>query len=115
VRASDRDRDAVAERLRESAAEGRIDFDELDQRLTEVYQAKTYAALEPVTRDLPEQKRGGARVQPGAEPGRRFALGTFGLAVRRGGWVVPRVFSSVSMFGGGVIDLSQARLSSPSR
>jgi hypothetical protein len=54
LRASDADRDRVAEVLREAAAYGRISLDELDERLDLVYAAKTYGELEPVTRDLPE-------------------------------------------------------------
>ncbi|WP_036555295.1 DUF1707 SHOCT-like domain-containing protein [Nocardioides insulae] len=57
LRASDADRHHVAERLREAAGEGRIDLEELDQRLERVYRAKTYADLAPLTADLPWQPR----------------------------------------------------------
>src|SRR4029077_8982079 len=53
VRISDTDRDRAAEVLREAHAQGRITVDELDERLTSVYSAKTFAELTPVTRDLP--------------------------------------------------------------
>ena len=53
LRISDTDRDRAAEVLREAHAEGRISIDELDERLTSVYNAKTFADLVPVTRDLP--------------------------------------------------------------
>jgi hypothetical protein len=52
-RASDADREAVAERLRTAAAEGRLDPDELDERLGAAYGAKTVGDLVPLTRDLP--------------------------------------------------------------
>jgi hypothetical protein len=57
-RASDADRDRVAEVLREAHAQGRIDSDELGERLDATYAARTYADLEAVTHDLP----------PGGEP-----------------------------------------------
>ncbi len=53
LRVSDEDRHKVAEILREAAGEGRIDLDELDERLGATYAAKTYADLVPITLDLP--------------------------------------------------------------
>ena len=53
LRISDQDRHQVAEVLREAAGEGRIDFEELDQRLDATYAARTYADLVPITLDLP--------------------------------------------------------------
>ncbi len=45
LRASDADRDAVAERLRQAAIEGRLEPDELEQRLHTALRAKTYGDL----------------------------------------------------------------------
>src|SRR3954447_865664 len=53
MRISDADRHQVSELLREAAAEGRLDLDELDQRLEATYAARTYADLVPITVDLP--------------------------------------------------------------
>ena len=53
VRASDDDRDAVAERLREAFAEGRLTDTELDDRLGRALAARTVADLAPLTLDLP--------------------------------------------------------------
>src|SRR3954447_9358610 len=39
LRASDAEREAVAERLRVASVDGRIDSEELEQRLSEVYRA----------------------------------------------------------------------------
>ena len=50
LRASDRDRDAVAERLREAATEGRLTTDELDERLARSFSAMTYGELGPAGR-----------------------------------------------------------------
>jgi hypothetical protein len=53
LRASDADRDAVAEQLREHFATGRLRMDELNERLDKVYSAQTYGELEPLVEDLP--------------------------------------------------------------
>jgi uncharacterized protein DUF1707 len=52
-RVSDADREAVAARLRDATAEGRLDPAELDERLTRAYGARTRADLAPLTGDLP--------------------------------------------------------------
>jgi len=52
-RASDAYRDRVAALLREAHAEGRLDMDELTQRLDATYASRTYAELAALTRDLP--------------------------------------------------------------
>lgn len=52
LRASDADRDAAALRLREASVEGRLDSDELEQRLGEVYAARWMADLQRLTADI---------------------------------------------------------------
>jgi hypothetical protein len=51
-RASDADREAAAARLRVASVEGRIDAEELEQRLAEAYRARTMAELDRVVADL---------------------------------------------------------------
>jgi DUF1707 SHOCT-like domain len=51
--ASDADREAAAARLRQAAAEGRMDADELEQRVADAYRARTIGDLTTVTADLP--------------------------------------------------------------
>jgi hypothetical protein len=53
LRASDADRDAVAARLREAHAEGRLTTEEFTERLDAAYAARTHGDLVPLTRDLP--------------------------------------------------------------
>jgi hypothetical protein len=53
LRAGDADRERVAERLRQSAAEGRLDVEELQERLESCYQAKTFGQLGELVADLP--------------------------------------------------------------
>jgi hypothetical protein len=53
LRASDADREQVAERLRKAAGEGRLLAEELEERLGEVFSARTYGELDAVVVDLP--------------------------------------------------------------
>jgi hypothetical protein len=53
LRASDAEREQVAEALRRHAAEGRLDPDELDDRLGAAYAARTHGDLAVLTADLP--------------------------------------------------------------
>lgn len=53
MRASDADRERAAEVLRTGFAEGRLDKDEYDGLLGQVYTAKTHAELATLTQQLP--------------------------------------------------------------
>ncbi|WP_374774184.1 DUF1707 domain-containing protein [Streptomyces sp. NBC_01310] len=121
LRASDADRERVVERLRDAVAEGRIDMEEFEERLEAAYKSRTYAELEPLTRDLPSPTGPAARAAavPGsaAEPWRGRVGGagtsTTGVAVmsgfqRRGRWTVPARFDAVVFWGGGELDLREA-------
>ena len=122
LRASDADRERVAETLREAAGDGRLTMDELDERLDAVYAAKTYAELVPITRDLPDNS-GAASVpapsrpssadvrQYGGEPTSHTAVAILGGFSRKGDWVVPKTFNAFMLLGGGEIDLRDARFS----
>jgi len=123
LRASDADRERVANVLREAAGDGRLNMDELDERLDAVYAAKTYAELEPITHDLPA---GGAAYGPapstvpagnvrrfGAEPTSHGAFAILGGFSRRGDWVVPKDFTAVAILGGGELDLREAQFAEP--
>jgi hypothetical protein len=122
LRASDSDRDRVAEALRQAAGEGRLTLDELDERLSAVYAAKTYGDLEPITRDLPlgaapapapqnpqAAQRSPAAGRFGGEPTSSVAVAIMGGFSRSGSWVVPTEFTAVAFWGGGEIDLRAAR------
>jgi hypothetical protein len=70
LRASDADRDAVAERLRGAAVEGRLEPDELEERLHAALRARTYGELRRLLADLPAKPTAwdlhGTRVMPAA-------------------------------------------------
>lgn len=53
IRASDRDRDRIAELLREHHAVGRLDAEEFAERLDRAYDARTVEDLDALTADLP--------------------------------------------------------------
>jgi len=57
LRVSDADRDRVATALRDHAAQGRLDADELEERLGRAYTAPTLGELTELTRDLPTPRR----------------------------------------------------------
>jgi hypothetical protein len=52
-RASDADREMVAEDLRDAFSEGRLDVDEYQRRLDAVWASATYGELDRLTADLP--------------------------------------------------------------
>jgi hypothetical protein len=51
-RASDNDRERAAALVQEAHGDGRLDFEELDERLTQIYTAKTQLELRTATADL---------------------------------------------------------------
>jgi len=113
LRISDEDRHKVAEVLREAAGEGRIDLDELDQRLEATYAARTYADLVPITVDLPVQPVthlpavSPPSVVPGPVEERHVAI--LGGLERKGVWVVPQRMTVNCFMGGADLDLREAR------
>ncbi|WP_067441641.1 DUF1707 SHOCT-like domain-containing protein [Nocardioides jensenii] len=127
MRISDADRHKVAEVLREAAGEGRIDFDELDERLEATYAAKVYADLVPITVDLPTKGLDLPRPLQADDPARRStpaaslpagvnapthksSLAIMGGQDRRGVWQVGRTHTAFALMGGIDIDLRQAIL-----
>lgn len=122
LRVSDADRHAVADILREAAGEGRLDIDELEERLEETYKAKTYADLEPITQDLPVA--GQPPVLPPASPTASAVPVVYGQGEasdsasaflsnveRKGVWVVPQHLSVNAVLGDADIDLREAHYS----
>ena len=75
LRASDADRDAVAAKLHQAAVEGRLDADELEERLHLALRARTYGDLRRLVADLPSAR-------PPARPSRSLARTTFAVTVR---------------------------------
>jgi hypothetical protein len=118
LRISDDDRNRVAEVLRHAAGEGRIDLEELDERLEAAYRAKTYGELVPITADLPVTPV--RQPVPAPQPLRRAGSGPMyssSVAVmseskREGSWIVPDDHTAFALMGSVVLDLRQAAFTS---
>lgn len=113
IRIGDAERHHVTEILRQAAGEGRLDLDELDERLGLALTAKTRADLLPLTEDLPATSAipmlpGLAATPIGSE--RHLAL--MSGFTRRGVWTVPRELQIAAVMGGADLDLREAVWSS---
>jgi hypothetical protein len=110
LRASDAERDRIADVLREALVAGRLDPEEHAERIGMVYQAKTLAELEPLIRDLPAHGQGAAAPSPAPSgwkaPEKLVAI--FSSAVRKGRRRVARRTNVFAVFGSVEIDLTEA-------
>src|SRR5680860_1137813 len=114
LRISDDDRHRVAELLRHAAGEGRIDFEELDQRLEAAYSAKTYGDLVPITADLPSKanpKAPAVRQPSSMVPATSYSqsLSVMSDNTRKGVWNVPEQHTAFAMMGSVTLDLREAQ------
>ena len=124
LRASDTDREQVADRLRAAVGHGRITMDELEERLDATYAAKTYGELAPITADLPVEDARPGSGAPTLLPSsalvvgeqqyhdRSTAIAIMSGANRGGRWIVPKRVRVFAFWGGSVIDLRDARFES---
>jgi hypothetical protein len=120
LRISDEDRHKVAEVLRRAAGEGRIDLEELDERLEATYRAKTYGELVPITVDLP--MAGGAghptpvppRPVPSVGPVPRYSTSwaVMSESKRLGTWLVAEEQTAFALMGSVVLDMREAQFES---
>jgi len=126
LRASDADRERVAEVLRDALAEGRLDMAEFEERLDATYRARTYGDLAPITRDLPAgeglvapvprvsmtkepaESGGWAGRITGGEGSSSWAVAVLSGFERKGRWTVPKRFNGFAFCGGGELDLREA-------
>lgn len=114
IRASDADRDRIADILRDALAEGRLDAEEHSERIDAVYRAKTVGELEPIVRDLPAAgTRTGVtsrRYEEPADPGApaENLVAVFSSSTRKGRWRVGGRTNAFSLFGNIEIDLTEA-------
>lgn len=122
LRASDADRERVAEQLRDALAEGRLDMEEFEERLEAAFKARTYRELAPLTRDLPgahaaapvsmvkqpEESGSWAGRIVGGEGSSSWGVAILSGFERKGRWTVPGRFNCFAFMGGGEIDLREA-------
>jgi hypothetical protein len=81
LRASDADREAVTERLRQAAAEGRLEPEELEERVEAALRARTYGELSPLVRDLPGRQTSRRRPHPVLVGAGALAVATLAIVV----------------------------------
>ncbi len=118
LRVSDDDRHRVAEVLREAAGEGRLDLEELDERLEAAYAAKVYGDLVPILADLPgshlpavaDAQQSVARSSGSTVPPPRYdsSVAIMGASTRKGVWEVGPRYTAFAMWAGIDLDLRQA-------
>ncbi|MFJ9628526.1 DUF1707 domain-containing protein [Streptomyces sp. NPDC101175] len=120
LRASDADRDRIADILRDALAEGRLTADEHAERVEGVLSAKTVGELEVFIQDLPAAHghRAAARSYSpapnrptdGAIPAEAdgHVVAVFSSAMRKGRWRAGRRLHAYALFGNVEIDLSEA-------
>jgi Domain of unknown function (DUF1707) len=85
MRASDADRERMADTLKAAFAEGRLTKDQFDARIGQTFASRTYAELATITAGIPARS---ARAQPRQEPRRQVSN-----AVRWGtsGFITPAI------------------------
>jgi hypothetical protein len=104
VRASDAERDATVNRLREAATEGRLSLEELTDRVGAADRAVMRSDLVPLTSDLPATAAIDIATQPAGVRG-------VGDVKRSGPWNVPAENTFRTWFGHIKLDMRQAQIS----
>jgi hypothetical protein len=114
MRCSHADRDAVAELLREAAGDGRLDIEELENRLEKAFEAKTYADLDALVVDLPRPATHRTHTQvapaprPVAVPTDLRVVAVLSDRKQEGPWIVPARLSAEAVLGSVKIDFTDA-------
>lgn len=115
VRASDSDRERTVEVLRSAAADGRLTADELEERVSAAYAARTTRELDQLTADVspgraPAGHDSGLAVKEGPG-GDSWVISIMGGHDKRGRWRVAPRCTVLNLMGGSDIDLNDAELS----
>jgi len=104
MRASDADRERVAEILHQAVSDGRLTMEEHAERVEGVYRARTLGELTAFTRDLLPAEQQPFKVDA------QNLVALFGSQRRDGRWVVPAKLPVAALFGTVELDLRQAIL-----
>jgi hypothetical protein len=110
VRVSDAERDEAVAQLRQHLSEGRLDAEELADRIERALAARTRGDLDAVLGDRPVSL---APVPEGLLGGTGWTVGIMGSSVRRGRWLPRPRTNVVSLMGACSLDLRQAVLDGP--
>jgi len=118
LRASDTDRERAVDTLRHAASDGQLSVDELEERITSAYAARTRAELARLTADLtpdpgvaPSQASG-LTVSDGPG-GDRWVISVMSGHDKKGRWRLAPRCTVLNVMGGSDIDLNDAELSAP--
>lgn len=111
LRASDADRDRIAQILSDALAEGRLSSEEHSERLDSLYSLKTVAELQGLVRDLPAP--GGGHTPPAYGPGGaggpvESVVAVCSSSARKGRWRPGAHTRAISVMGDITIDLTEA-------
>jgi hypothetical protein len=113
LRASHDDRDRVVELLRVSAGDGRLTAEELDERLEQAMNARTYGELARLVADLPAE---GPAASPATAPRVKDVVRIdtrSGHVKRVDRWVVPQRMEVKVTSGHVLLDFTQAVITQP--
>jgi hypothetical protein len=108
-------RDGAIERLSAAFAEGALDTDEFERRVTVVHRSGSLQEIEGLLADLPLTTQVAVAQQTAlvpvsqAPPGAR-TLSVFGSTTRAGAWAVPQRLSVRAVFGNVELDFRNAVL-----
>ena len=121
LRASDADRERAVLTLGRAAGDGRLDVDELEERLQLAYAARTHAELDTLLADVGGMLQGDlseapaprsrARVVPSGAGGTSWIVSVMGGNQRTGRWRVAERCNVVNFMGGAELDLHDVELS----
>jgi hypothetical protein len=105
-------RDRVIDRLSAAFAEGTIDTEEFERRVTVAHRSGEIVEVEALVADLPAGTRAERRevVPAGQAPQRARAMSVFGSTRRAGRWSVPRQLEVRAVFGNVELDFRNAVL-----
>jgi hypothetical protein len=106
LRASDADRERAVAILQAATADGRVSSAELEERLEQVYSAKSRGELAAVVKDLQP-------AAPAVPPATARDLGVLAGFTRDGRWVVGAEYRGTAVISSGVIDLREAEFTGP--
>jgi DUF1707 SHOCT-like domain/Cell wall-active antibiotics response LiaF, C-terminal len=114
LRASDTDRERAVETLRHAASDGQLTVEELEERVSTAYAARTRRELDALVADVtpaPSVHDSALAVKEGPG-GSRWVISVMGGHDKRGRWRVAPRCTVLSVMGGSSIDLNDAELSS---
>ncbi|MFB7468366.1 DUF1707 domain-containing protein [Streptomyces sp. NPDC056224] len=115
LRASDADRDRIAQILADALAEGRLSSEEHSERLDSLYAVKTVGELDVLVRDLPAPGAGHTPFAYAPAPGPggpggpvETIVAVCSSSARKGRWRPGAFTRAVSVMGDITIDLTEA-------